>query len=105
MSLPDLFAKIARWIQGQPPSREIAKTRLHLILIQDRSGVDPAILESLRDELIHLIGRYFDIASEGIAVELQRDEEKAALIANVPILSLKGRSLESIKKEPSPVQP
>lgn len=105
MSLPDLFAKISRWIQGQPPSREVAKTRLQLILIQDRSGVDPAILESLRDELVELIGRYFDIAKEGIAVELQRDEEKAALIANVPILSLKGRSLEAIKKEPSPVQP
>jgi len=82
----------------------VAKTRLQLILIQDRSGVDPAILEALRDDLIELMGRYFDIAKEGIAVELQRDEEKAALVANVPILSLKGRSLESIKKAPSPAQ-
>lgn len=105
MSLPDLFAKISRWVQGQPPSRDVAKSRLQLILIQDRSGVDPAILEALRDDLIELMGKYFDVSRDGIAVELQRDEEKAALVANVPIVSMKGRSVDTIKKEPSPVRP
>ena len=104
MSFPNLLAKISRWLQGQPPSRDVAKTRLQLILIQDRSGVDPAILEALRDDLIELMGRYFDVSKEGIEVELQRDDEKAALIVNVPIISLKGRNVDAIKKEPSPAQ-
>ncbi|MBM3215727.1 cell division topological specificity factor MinE [Candidatus Poribacteria bacterium] len=100
--MSDFLARIARWFQGQAPSREVARNRLQLILIQDRSGVDPGILDSLREDLVELIERYFHISEEGIEVELQRDEDRAALIANIPIVSLKARHRADIEKAASP---
>ena len=97
MALSDLFAGVLRWFRGQEQTRESAKNRLQLILVQDRAGVDPGILEALRVDLIDLMSKYFDLSEEGPNVELQRDDASVALVANIPIRSLKRAAEEGLR--------
>ncbi|GIX06727.1 MAG: hypothetical protein KatS3mg115_1130 [Candidatus Poribacteria bacterium] len=99
MALNDLVVRLLRWFQGQEKSKETAKNRLRLILIQDRVGVDPGVVDSLREDLLALLTKYFDVNVEEMEVEIQRDEERTALVVNVPILTLKGRHPSDFRRE------
>jgi cell division topological specificity factor len=81
-----------RWIQGEDASKDQAKSRLQLILIQDRSSVDPGILEALREDLMAVMASYFDVINDGLDVQFQRDGNSLALVANIPIRTLRGRN-------------
>ena len=91
MSVFDLVANALRWFQGEGASKDAARDRLQLILIQDRSSVDPGILEALREDMMSVMKTYFDVLDDGLEVEFKREGEGLALIANIPIRTLHGR--------------
>jgi cell division topological specificity factor len=91
MPIADLLSRILRWIQGESPSKDAAKSRLQLILIQDRVGVDTGVLDALREDMVDLLRKYFEVSEEGLDVQLQRADDSIALVASIPILSMKGR--------------
>ncbi len=70
-------------------SREKAKKRLQLVLVHDRADISPALLEELRVELIGVINKYMEIDSDNIEMDLDRDDGSVALVANIPVLSIK----------------
>ncbi len=70
-------------------SREKAKKRLQLVLVHDRADISPALLEELRIELIGVINKYMEIDSDNIEMDLDRDDGSVALVANIPVLSIK----------------
>jgi cell division topological specificity factor len=81
--------RLIKLLRGEQQSKDVAKNRLHLILVQDRSGVDPELLKELRGDLIATISKYFDIDQAALEVEIQREEETVALVANIPIIRMK----------------
>lgn len=87
--MKELVYRLIKLLRGEQQSKDVAKNRLHLILIQDRSGVDPELLKELRGDLIATISKYFDIDQSALEVEIQREEETVALVANIPILRMK----------------
>ena len=42
-------------------SRETAKERLHLVLMQDRANVSADFLELMKQEIIEVIKKYIDV--------------------------------------------
>jgi len=86
------------WKQ-QEESKSIAKSRLQLILIQDRTGIEPGILDMLKDDLIDLLNKYFDINQSGLEMNIEREEQSMALVANVPITGMRTRRFDG-KKQP-----
>lgn len=74
---------------GVTPSREVARERLRLMLVHDRADVDPALLDALKDDLIRVISRYLEIDREGVEVAFHRDEGAVALVANMPVRSVR----------------
>ncbi|MGE5676089.1 MAG: cell division topological specificity factor MinE [Mycobacterium leprae] len=82
----DLIAKV---FGRESSSADIAKERLRLVLVHDRTNVSPQFLESLKEELIGVISRYMEIDSEQIEVALQSAENQVALVANIPIRRMK----------------
>ena len=44
--------------RSKPSSREIAKDRLQLVLVQDRVSISPEKMSALKDELITIISKY-----------------------------------------------
>ena len=79
-------------------SKNAAKERLHLVLMQDRANVSADFLELMKQEIIEVIKKYIDIDESAIDVRLTNKENAdgtngaPALYANIPILNIKNES-------------
>lgn len=69
--------------------RDTAKDRMRQMLVHDRLELPAGRLESLEEELIAVVSRYFDLDKDTTKFDLQQQERKAALIANFPLLRSK----------------
>lgn len=70
-------------------SKDDACNRLKLVLMHDRSKLDPGTMEKMRDELMDVISRYVEIDKEALDLNLESEANTIALIANIPILRSK----------------
>jgi len=84
--LLDLIAKV---FGRDNASADIAKERLRLVLVHDRTNVSPQFLEALKEELIAVISRYMEIEEDHMDVTLQSGEHQVALVANIPVRRMK----------------
>ncbi len=82
-------------------SKDKAKERLHLVLMQDRAHVSADFLELMKQEIIDVIKKYIEIEEGEIDVrltnELKEDGTTGApsLYANIPIVNIRN----DMKKE------
>jgi cell division topological specificity factor len=72
--------------RGEPTSRDIAKDRLQLVLVQDRVNLSPAKMNEMKDELIKVISKYVEIDQAGINISLTKTGRQSRLTADIPIL-------------------
>ena len=84
-----MFEGIGRWLRKGKNSKTVVKNRLQLILIQDRTGVSPEILDALRDDMFDVISKYFVVEEESVEMSLETHDDSVALIANIPVLKMK----------------
>jgi cell division topological specificity factor len=76
-------------------SKDVAKERLKLVLIHDRSNVSPQFLEMVKSEIIKVIQNYMEIDEDTLDIQLTKtnsdDGERIvpALVANIPIKGMK----------------
>jgi cell division topological specificity factor len=80
---------LSRFFGGGDASGSVAKERLQLVLIHDRSDISPELMENLRRDLIAVIQNYLEIDESGIGIEMERKDRSVALVANIPILTVK----------------
>ena len=86
-------------------SKDAAKERLHLVLMQDRANVSADFLELMKQEIIEVIKKYIDIDEKAIDVRLTNKENEdgtngaPALYANIPILNIKNDARKIDVKE------
>lgn len=66
-------------------SARTAKERLKLVLIHDRTDLNPGKLEALKDELIEVISRHIDIDPSAVSIEMAQDGRQQRLIADIPL--------------------
>jgi cell division topological specificity factor len=76
----------------EPSSRDIAKERLQLVLVQDRIKISPAMLDRMKDELITVISRYVEIEPEGVQVTFTQSRNQSRLVADIPVLGVARRA-------------
>ncbi|ABX42730.1 cell division topological specificity factor MinE [Lachnoclostridium phytofermentans] len=87
MALMDFFKKKA--------SGSVAKDRLKLVLVSDRAGCSPEIMEQIKNDIIAVISKYIVIDQEGLDIKITQTESEGnngnvpALFANIPIKDLK----------------
>ncbi|MDN5363520.1 MAG: cell division topological specificity factor [Eubacteriales bacterium] len=70
-------------------SKNVAKERLRLVLVHDRTSVSPQILEALKEDLIKVISDYMEIDEDALEVTFDRSEKSVALVASIPIKKVK----------------
>jgi cell division topological specificity factor len=76
----------SRWLgQKSPSSREVAKQRLQLVLVHDRSQISPGMLEMLKDEIIAVISKHVEIDKSGVHVTFSQSERENRLVADIPL--------------------
>lgn len=76
-------------------SKNIAKERLKLVLVQDRSDLSPKFLDMVKGDIIRIISEYADIDEINLDIKLTRMKKEgdgspmSALVANIPIIKMK----------------
>ncbi len=103
-SIMNLFKKLnKKEKKATINSKEAAKERLHLVLMQDRANVSADFLELMKQEIIDVIKKYIDVDEGAIDVRLTNKENEdgtngaPALYANIPIINIKHETKKSEK--------
>jgi len=71
-------------------SKDEAKNRLKLVLIQDRAMLPSGVLENMKDDILKVLSKYVEIEKSKLNIEVcpyDEDPRKIALVANIPIVS------------------
>ena len=110
MELREVFEPIVNFLKSlqrkekETASKDKAKERLQLVLMQDRASVSPDFFEMMKKEIIEVIKKYIEIDEEALEVQLTRgfedgDDSGPALYANIPIKNIKPVAKKVIEKE------
>lgn len=86
----DLF----KFFNKESSSKDVAKDRLKLVLVHDRSNCSPELLETIKNEIIEVLAKYVDVDEAGLDIKINKSSEfegKPALMANIPIKDMKRR--------------
>ncbi len=67
-------------------SKNTAKERLRLVLIHDRATVSQQTIEAMKRDLIEVISHYLEIDTDELEFKMESQDEKVALVANIPII-------------------
>jgi len=91
MGLMDFFKK--------KNSSDVAKDRLKLLLVSDRTNCSPDIMEAIKNDIIAVISKYMEIDTEGLDIQITQTESDRndgstvpALFANIPIRELRHKN-------------
>jgi len=84
MSLIDFLQRVLG--KETNTSKNVAKERLRLVLVHDRSSISPHILNALKEDMIKVISTYMEIDEEALEVSLSNEDESVALVANIPVV-------------------
>ena len=91
--------------QKELGSKDAAKERLHLVLMQDRANVSADFLELMKQEIIDVIKKYIVVDEESIDVRLTNQANNdgtngaPSLYANIPIVNIKNDMMAQKVKE------
>lgn len=108
MELKEVFEPIVKFMKNfqkkdKDISKQAAKDRLKLVLMQDRASVSPDFFEMMKKEIIDVIKKYIEIDEESLEVQLTRGFEAGlegpALYANIPIKNIKPVASDDLNEE------
>ncbi len=104
-SIVNFFKRLKKAEEKNVPSKDTAKERLHLVLMQDRANVSADFLELMKQEIIDVIKKYIDVEEEAIDVRLTNEIKEdgttgaPSLYANIPIVNIKNEMKKEVEKE------
>ena len=83
-------------------SKDDAKNRLKLVLIQDRAMLPSGVLDNMKDDILKIVAKYVEIEKSRLNIEVcpcDDDPRKIALVANIPILKSSNREVTKTTKQ------
>lgn len=102
----DSLMKMIKGISKRPEligsSKDTAKERLHLVLMQDRANVSVDFLDLMKQEILDVIKKYIEVDENSIDVRLTNKPNgdgtngAPALYANIPILDIKDEIIQKM---------
>ena len=102
-SIMKLVRKVTKKEDQTLKSKDAAKERLHLVLMQDRANVSADFLDLMKQEIIDVIKKYIEIDESAIDAKLTNKDNgdgtngAPALYANIPILNIKDEVRQTAK--------
>ena len=104
-SIINFFKNIGKAQKEQGKSKDAAKERLHLVLMQDRANVSADFLDLMKQEIIEVIKKYIEVDENAIDVRLTNKANgdgttgAPALYANIPIMNIKEEVKSGMARE------
>ncbi len=81
----------ARLFVRRQTIKAIAKERLQLVLVHDRAGIPPELMNVIQNEIITVISKHVKVDREGIEMRLSHQRGETRLMADIPIVSSRSR--------------
>ena len=75
-------------------SKDTAKQRLKLVLIQDRLELAPENLEDMMKELWEVVSKYMGVDDDFMEFEVRRLDDLTVLVSNIEVKALSELTLE-----------
>jgi len=72
-------------ITGRASSADAAKERLKLVLIHDRTDINPEVIEKLKDDLLRAISHHIEIEPESVKITMMHEGREQRLIADIQL--------------------
>ena len=92
----DLYKKVLGFFQAQEEekvakggSNAVAKNRLKLVLMQDRTNLTPFLLEKMRGEMIEVLSKYVEMDQDELELNFEQEGDSMALMLSIPVLRAK----------------
>ena len=98
-----MLTQVVEWFRelfGTPTSSSVAKERLRLVLLSDHLALAPEVIEEMRRDLFDVISRYVEIDEVRSDVSFENKEQGIAMLASIPILSMKPRERRPASERP-----
>lgn len=94
MILQNLYNKVIGFfrqadIEQQESSKDTARNRLKVVLMQDRTNLTPELMERMRKEMVELLSKYVEMDKEALELDLEQDGEQVALMLSIPVIRAK----------------
>ena len=71
---------------GVRESKNLAKSRLSFVLVQDRTGLTQDEISNFKREMVAVIEKYFVIDETGLDVSYKRETDSTMLVINSPVV-------------------
>jgi cell division topological specificity factor len=85
----DLFG----FLSPKQNSKNVAKDRLKLVLVHDRTNCSPELLELLKNDILMSISEHVDYDPSDLDIKITKTKDnesgKPVLVASIPIRNLK----------------
>lgn len=81
-----------RFFGQKEASSSVAKRRLQMVLVHDRSDVSPGLIAQIKDDIIEVIAKRLAIDPEHVVVNLSQSARESRLVAEIPLLSGNNRT-------------
>ena len=75
--------------EQQESSKDTARNRLKVVLMQDRTNLTPELMERMRKEMVELLSKYVEMDKEALELDLEQDGEQVALMLSIPVIRAK----------------
>jgi cell division topological specificity factor len=90
----DLYKKLAGFFQAteeekKDESKNVACNRLKFVLMQDRTNLNPYLLERMRSEMIDVLSKYVEMDKEALELSFEQEGESMALMLSIPVIRAK----------------
>ena len=82
--------ELLRWLLGlrEENSKDTARNRLRLVLIQDRIELAPDKMEEMKKEIWQVVSRYMVVEDDFVEFEVRRLDELIMLVSNIQVKDL-----------------
>lgn len=105
--MKDIFAEFYNKVIGffrrteaqEENSKDVARNRLRVVLMQDRTNLTPELMEKMRKELIELLSKYVEMDKEALELNLEQEGDQMALMLSIPVLRAKEESEIAAEEE------
>ncbi len=84
-----------RWLLGQRElaknrerTKDTARQRLQLVLIQDRLDLAPEKIEAMKREIWEVVSRYLVVEEDFLEFDIRRLDELVVLVSNIQVKDL-----------------
>lgn len=82
-------------------AKDVARNRLRVVLMQDRTNLTPDLLQRMRKELVELLSKYVEMDKDALELNFDQEGDQMALMLSIPVIRAKDEAEieEALAKE------